>query len=385
MCLDLLRVPDGHLEKILVNMDRQCGPCKGAELRKYRRFRYRPARAPVIQLRHPGGSGGQFRVKARNISARGLAFLHGAFVHTGTECEITLYTVDNEPILLPSRIVRCRHIEGHVHEVAAEFSQLIDLANFVVGSRLEPEQPVENTSPPYDAVLCVDDNVDDRDLLAYWLSRLNLHVHTASDTKTALELVAKVSFGAVITVLDLPDGSAAQLTEALRALRYTGPIFHLTTEEQRTATRPSERDSTPSLVKPYTLDQLSALLSKHLPRKDSSNPGAGLLVSDRWADGCMRPLILRYLERLEIRLRKIEESERAGDISGLAQLCREIRSSAKGYGYDAIGAVAHRIVHLQKTGAGMEGLRKPLCELLGLCREACAFRTRTFGRKGARD
>lgn len=78
-------------------------------------------------MQQPGSSGPVvFLVPTRDISATGLSFLHGGFVHVGTRCTVQLITMHGTWNEVPAVVVRCQYVEGGVHEVAVRFDREID-------------------------------------------------------------------------------------------------------------------------------------------------------------------------------------------------------------------------------------------------------------------
>ncbi len=83
--------------KLLCRLDESPGMGRAIERRRQARIEYRvPDIAVVVQ--HPGGGSGKFLVHARNISAGGLAFIHGGFVHPGSECQVDLTRRDGRSL-----------------------------------------------------------------------------------------------------------------------------------------------------------------------------------------------------------------------------------------------------------------------------------------------
>ena len=73
----------------------------------------------------------RYKVRPLNLSQSGAAFLHGASVFPGTPCSIQLLDRSGEARTVPGRVVRCRRVEGRVHEVGVRFDEGIELAAFI--------------------------------------------------------------------------------------------------------------------------------------------------------------------------------------------------------------------------------------------------------------
>ena len=99
--------------------------------RRSQRHRYR-SDAVILYIAPPDGEvrkDGPVLAPTRDISQGGLCFLHGAFLEPGTQCQVVLKTKgDQKWTVHEARVVRCRHLEGLMHEVGLQFEQEIDPA-----------------------------------------------------------------------------------------------------------------------------------------------------------------------------------------------------------------------------------------------------------------
>ncbi|MEM7628444.1 MAG: PilZ domain-containing protein [Planctomycetota bacterium] len=71
------------------------------------------------------------RVRPLDISPSGSAFLHGAFLHPGTPCDLIVQNLRAESVQISGRVVNCRFVSGRVHVVGVEFAQSVNLSDFV--------------------------------------------------------------------------------------------------------------------------------------------------------------------------------------------------------------------------------------------------------------
>jgi hypothetical protein len=69
----------------------------------------------------------RYFVVPRDVSAGGVSFLHGSFVHTGTPVGVVFITRSGDMLKVQGRVVRCRHAQASVHEVGVEFETELDL------------------------------------------------------------------------------------------------------------------------------------------------------------------------------------------------------------------------------------------------------------------
>jgi hypothetical protein len=70
-------------------------------------------------------------VDSVNLSASGVAVLHGNFIHDGTPCEVCLQTTDGEKFAVTGTVVRSECVSAPVHLLGIQFEQSIDIEPFV--------------------------------------------------------------------------------------------------------------------------------------------------------------------------------------------------------------------------------------------------------------
>ncbi len=151
---NLVRLSDSERDRLLDRLDRsgtrkpraQEGPA--IDRRKHPRLEYRKAEVPFV-VEHPGGGGTWLLVAARNLSAGGMAFIHGGFLHVGSRCRLLLHRLDGERELIGGVIVNCRHVEGALHEFSVRFERKIKLSEFV--DELKPADASGDAPEPADA------------------------------------------------------------------------------------------------------------------------------------------------------------------------------------------------------------------------------------------
>ncbi len=144
---NLVRLTDSERDHLLDRLDR--GSARkplvsegvSIERRKDPRLEYREVEVPLV-VEHPGGGGAWLLVCARNISAGGLAFIHGGFLHVGSRCRMLLHRLNGERELIGGEIVNCRHVEGALHEFSVRFEHKIEPSEFV--DELKPADASED-------------------------------------------------------------------------------------------------------------------------------------------------------------------------------------------------------------------------------------------------
>ena len=118
-------------------------------------------------------------------------------------------------------------------------------------------------------ILVVDDSASMRQMVAFALSSAGFSVDEAEDGQVALGRAQGQKFNAVVTDVNMPNMDGISLIRALRGLpdyKFT-PMLMLTTESA--ADKKAEgkaAGATGWIVKPFTQDQLVAVVKKVLPQ-----------------------------------------------------------------------------------------------------------------------
>ncbi|MEC9373007.1 MAG: hypothetical protein VYC34_04150 [Planctomycetota bacterium] len=128
---DLIRLTEEARDQVLSHLDEAAArPSERDERRTLNRIAYRAADIPVV-IRKASGEEERFVVAGRNLSAQGMAFIHGAKVATGARCEVTLRARDGAEERVPGEVIGCRLLGGHLHEVSMRFRKTIDPRRFL--------------------------------------------------------------------------------------------------------------------------------------------------------------------------------------------------------------------------------------------------------------
>lgn len=135
--LDTLRLSEKDVASLLSQIESQTPVYDGSDRRHNRRRRYKKVLRIIVRVAHPGGSDMTFAVRTRDLSGMGVGFFHGSFLYPGTPSTIILPALDGRMIAVSGAIVRCRLLSGKLHEVGVEFSEEIDITEFIDGAESE--------------------------------------------------------------------------------------------------------------------------------------------------------------------------------------------------------------------------------------------------------
>ena len=118
------------------------------------------------------------------------------------------------------------------------------------------------------AILTVDDSPSIRQTVRLTLAMAGFEVSEADSAQAALEVCEQSKFDVVVTDLNMPGMDGIELIRRLRAqpkFRFI-PILMLTTESQLDRKQEGKSaGATGWIVKPFTADQLLAVIKKVCP------------------------------------------------------------------------------------------------------------------------
>jgi len=374
------RIPPKVQEAILAELDRQARTYHGVNRRQDNRMDYRPEDGVWVKLTHPTGLVVDLVVVPRDISRRGISFLHGSFVHIGTRCVLNLQSVSGEQINVSGSVLRCHYLTSGVHEVTVKFDGPISLNEVLCLCSKHKNEAKSNVRLVEDKdllsyrVLYVEDSADDRQLARHIMTQLGIQVYLASNGDEALKLIPTTPIDMVLTDVYLPGMSGLELAERLRSTGFTAPIVMVTADEShQVATEAMEKGCDALLTKPYSKADLKEILSTHL-NVGGCGVDSAPLFSTKWSDAAMQPIILEYLGRLEDKIRLIEQALAQRDMRSLDAICLEIKGSAEGYGFAKISRVARELHLGGSPDITMDHSRRQIDRLVRLCRAACSVR-----------
>ena len=225
-----LHLDSTERSKLLSRLDEADARQPGHDKRRWKRWEYRMSDIAVI-VQHPGGGSGRFLVCARNISAGGIAFIHGGYVHPGSECRILLPRRDGTPLLVAGVVVHCRHVESNHHEIGIRFLQEIDPAAILPSASADEAAADQTLELPTveGQVVVVDQSDTDRRLMMHHLGATGLTLQMVESTGAALDVLRQRAVDLVLCDLNLED-DAVRMIEQMRAIEYRGPIIVVTAE-----------------------------------------------------------------------------------------------------------------------------------------------------------
>jgi len=310
-----IRYPDRLVDLLLNQLDNEPVDERARLKRVHKRFPYRVASMP-IRMQQPGSpTAAHYLVHTRNISAGGLAFLHGGFVHIGSKVLAQPVRQDGMWSDILGRVVSCRYLERGIHEVCVKFEQPIDPSQFCAAA------------VTYDFLLVEDDDAIAR-LAEHHLGMLNVEVVRARHGREAVALAAENRYDCILMDMEMPVMNGWDAAVAIREAGYTGRIVAVTAlrgpEDEQRCLEAGCNDYVPKPVMPNTFRRIL----------DGVNEEP--ILSRFHEDPAMRDMIGEFCDSLPARLCQLRELEGAADHDGITQWARALRGSAGSFGFEPL-------------------------------------------------
>ncbi len=347
-----VRLSSTDKQALLCALEKQADDRRRDSRRTHQRSPFH-GRDVLLTVHNTGGTARQFVTCARNISAGGACLLHGGFVHEGTGCDVALGTLWGDAEHISGVIVRCRHVEGQVHELGISFEKEIDPRCFTVNatSSAQSSRAPKTTHPINGRVLYLDKDPAQLQLLSMHLRNTDIKLTTLESVAKALPEVEKSAYDLFMCELDLGDIRGEAVIQAVRSAGLTLPIVVITDEVSPERLRSVRLTGAIAvLLKPVNPEQLIKTLSRHLPQQsagpEAEAPIVSLITDDDSANGLIESYIAE-VHRIVEKLKRAVETESESDAKRLLQ---QLINTADGYGFPALGETAKSCAQAMNSG-----------------------------------
>jgi CheY-like chemotaxis protein len=365
--VNTVRISAIELMKLEQEMAAKTG--QGSPKRGFLRWSF-PKQAVLVEVTQPSGTTSQLRYACRNLSTTGMGILHSAFVHAGTKVLVHLPDLEDNIHLTPAKVVRCSHYRGVIHEVGIRFDRPINIRDFL---RLDPMGgafTMEHVNPEKlnGSVLHVDDSSMDRRLVRHHLRDTNLNVVNAETVEQALAR-SNEGFDMIICEHDLPDGPGTKLIEALRGKGVQTPIILTTSDASIIVKQQSDESARASayLIKPFSQDQVLRALGEFMLTESVDSDSGGSVYSGLKETDPAYSFVPEFVEELRQTVQKLNAAVEKKDLQTLRRIAVQVRSAAKGLGFQVVGAAADTAANTLNNPENEREWMRSVRMLIGLC------------------
>lgn len=388
-----LRVSERQREELLSQLDRVARGDEfalgsdDANRRQDKRWKFRePSMAMTVE--HPAGGVARLIVGARNISAGGIAFLHGGFLHPRSRCRMVLNRLDGQREVVAGSVVNCRHVSGAAHEISVRFDHRIDPTNFVCIDQAPVETNDAQTLELPDLrgrILYVEDAQADQVLMRHYLEATGVTLTIVASAAEAAAKLAESTFDFVLADLNLPDAEGIAVVEQIRAANFKGSLAVVTAENSPSLYETLRAAGVAHiLAKPYNPGKLHELI-KRLHEELGVKPGSATIYSAYEGQPNMSDLILSYIQRAHELASELEEAVGANDLNAVRQVCLKLKGSAGGYGFNPVSELAAQAIESIDASRALESARQQLNLLSLMCNNLGLRRGKFIRRPDADD
>ncbi len=349
--LDALHLSDAEAVQVVRRIERTGESFSGPDQRSYPRHDCDPRRRFVARLKPKRQPAIEYVVRGRNVGAGGAAFLHGSFIYPQTPCDLVVRVDDGQRRSIAGRVVRCRHVADHIHEIGVSFNQPLKRNDpLTQDSRAETSQskdadatrtlPSSGQTLYRGHVLCVESNATDAALAELRLRRAGLNVVHTSSAAAALRAATYAPYDLALVAEHLTDATGIGLARLIRRVEQACPVVLMTGRvNAETTSSALDAGCDDVLRKPIQPNTLDDTLGRFLPRA-SADPESLKLRSTLWSDAGMRPVIQAGLAQLNAAVC----DALSGRPSDTTTRWNDLAVTASGLGYPTIAEAARRVM-----------------------------------------
>jgi|GEM_PF-5663718 len=120
---DQLRLSKAEFKSLMEQLNHTDGAAPKVLLRRrHKRYALPTGWTATVELQQPGGAPVKFPGVLRDISRGGISMLYIGYVHAGATIKIAFRGPDDGLNLhAEGKVVRCRHVKAHIHEIGVRF------------------------------------------------------------------------------------------------------------------------------------------------------------------------------------------------------------------------------------------------------------------------
>ncbi|MFA3790893.1 ATP-binding protein [Aliiglaciecola sp. SL4] len=217
-------------------------------------------------------------------------------------------------------------------------------------------------------ILCVDDNQDNLQLVAYLLRKTGVKMSLASSGFEALELAKQHRFELILMDMQMPDMDGLETTQRLLEFGVQCPILMLTANvDSESIQQVMQAGATAHFGKPIKTEAFYAKLTELMDLKTYNQvEHQGVQPSNEF-----ERLIEDYKNSFESKIADMQAAADLQDWHQVQQLMHKLKGSAGSYGFDRISELAKQVED-NVTQEHFSNAIDSLNQLKQLMREACA-------------
>lgn len=349
---ELIRIPTRTLDHINEQLDQAASSNPDGKSRTLKRWDLRDRRV-VLTLIKDDGTTSHYLAYPRNLSAGGIGILHGAFVHLGMKCMVSIIDNANRSRNIRGKVVRCAHVSGRVHQVGVNFDEPVRVEDFLA---LKDERVIniEHVDPNQieGTILYVEAAQAEQRLFKHQTQGMSVSALFASDSQSCQDMLSESPDVIIVGYQTIPN--FAEWITSVRDSGCTSPIVVLTSNACE-----GLRDEVRSLgaeeayVKPLTESMVQRICAEFLHetmRKTLKPHTIGGPISSASENDIPIDLLTSCAEEIKAVSETLREAFSKNAFDGLRDTALQLESTAASHGFVGISEAAREfIVQLDST------------------------------------
>lgn len=306
---------------------------------------------------------------ARNLSSSGAAVLTGKFLYPDSRCVVACQDLHGKVRQVRGRVVRCRHLQGRVHDVGIRFDSTVNPREFIeFGGETAFNTERVNVAELHGQLLIIDSSRADQKLICHYFAGSGLELVYAQDGESGLMMLDDQPDFSFVSE-SLRDMSGIDVIRTARERGYSGPIVLLANESRVTdRDRAIEAGANESLVKPCAPELLHQAVAEYL-LGGQARGGDELSRIETSVDlGMVSPeLVCEYIDGLMEETELLVDAIEKEDIDRVRKVLRSIGGTSGSYGFEPIGRIASLALMQVDTTQSLGDSMLEVQRLIGAC------------------
>lgn len=338
--------------------------------RQARRLAYRHWPIPVVLFQHQG-TRSAITVISRNLSRGGMSFIHGSYVHTDLPVVVVLKNQSGIDVQITGRVVRCRHLERHLHEVGVRFNAPVNVHDFLPVDLVGAQFSLEVTDPGMlkGKILVVADYDIDRHLIIHMLEPTQMCATPVTSIAEALDAASKSAFDIVLSDYDLGRGTGLDLCAQLRKEGCTAPVIIMSSDVSGTTRRLARQANCEAFLnKPFTRDLLFSALAEFLLLGQTAQGDGGGSGSTLPADSPLMPLVEKFAAEVRAVVPLLEQYLREDKHDEFIRVATRLAGTASVLGFAPLSRAAESTIRSVNASSSLKESSEAASSFVAACK-----------------
>ena len=362
-----LGIRDRELDGLFASMDSGSSSAAAKAGRVFSRWQFRQ-RSLAVRILQPGGSEMTTRMACRNLSKGGIGLLHRAYVHIGTNCEVTIPHPTKGDQDYAGKVVRCLHFSGMVHEIGIAFENDIPIREITCPDPMREIFAIEHVDADSltGTILLVEDSEMDVKLVKHFLRGTQIRVKHAATIDEA-DREVREGVGLVLCDIHLGEENGADFARKLNDTMANRPPIVMISADRAASTHAliSKPYIKGFLAKPFSQDALLRTISEFM-----ADPNEGDPVADTGSVAGDAQLVAALLPELTKACGRLEEAVKAEDETLSLSLLMQISGVAPVMGLKELSVMVESLSQQLADSMDLQRVASRLEDIVRLCDEA---------------